>query len=46
MINYKYAELQKDISKLIKESNKIVNNHPYFVVIIFHELFRNLYFLP
>lgn len=44
MINYKYAELQKDISKLIQESNKVVNNHPYFVVIIFHELFRNLYF--
>lgn len=40
----KYLTLKKDIKDLVDRSNKFVKNHPYFVVIIMHELFRNLYF--
>jgi len=40
----KYTNLKKDIKKLIRELNNLVKTHPYFVVIIMHELFRNLYF--
>ncbi len=39
-----HLNLKKDIKKLIERSNKFVKNYPYFVVIVMHELFRNLYF--
>ena len=40
----KYIKLKKNIKKLVSDSNKLVKNHPYFVVIAMHELFRNLYY--
>ena len=35
---------KKDIKKLVDRSSKFTKNHPYFVVIVMHELFRNLYY--
>lgn len=40
----KYTNLKKNIKILINKSNKLSINHPYFVVIAMHELFRNLYY--
>ena len=40
----KYLRLKKDIKKLVDRSSKFTKNHPYFVVIVMHELFRNLYY--
>ena len=40
----KYLALKKDIKKLVDKSSKFTKSHPYFVVIIMHELFRNLYY--
>ena len=40
----KYIILKKDIKNIIEISNRHVKSQPYFVVIIMHELFRNLYF--
>ena len=40
----KYIILKKDIKNIIEISNRYVKSQPYFVVIIMHELFRNLYF--
>lgn len=40
----KYSQLKRDIKKLINASNILVKSHPYYIVLIMHELFRNLYY--
>ena len=40
----KYLTLKKDIKKLVDRSSKFTKSHHYFVVIVMHELFRNLYY--
>ncbi len=40
----KYHTLKNNIKNLVNKSSKFSKSHPYFVIIIMHELFRSLYY--